>query len=131
MASNPSQNQAPAVGLTVSISHWQLSSNNDNPDRLASPRQNQRQLNAIDYLSPLDLRLTQAIALDIVILVDEQGQAELLEDYTKIQAGQISQEKANQLVKAVLQTWEFTPTMTANQAVMQSYRLALKIQPIF
>jgi hypothetical protein len=106
-------------------------SDRDIPDTLAQPKQPQRQFSAVDYLLPLDLSFTQSVAIELVLIINEDGTAELYPEGTKIIEGNIDRDKANRLAKNLIASWTFTPTITKGQATAQEYRLTLKLQPIF
>ncbi|MEA5468631.1 hypothetical protein, partial [Spirulina sp. 06S082] len=97
----------------------------DIPDRLARRKQNEKQLNAIDYLTPLGLNIEGEFAIEVVAAIDSNGKPSVYPESIQVLSGNIPLEKAKKLAIKIIEQWEFEPTYMGSEPVVQEYRIRL------
>jgi hypothetical protein len=97
-------------------------------DKLATCQSDSKPL-PNDYLTPLGITLDTALALKIVVLIDNLGKAELLSVPPQELPKNLSAPQAEQLAKKLVGQQQCTPTKMAGQPVYRDYTLTLTISP--
>ncbi len=115
-------------GFSATITKLRLSQpDRDVPDKQAQPKQSNKQLAAIDYLTPLGLSLERDLVLATEILIDNQGKPNVMG--IRVEQGNLDRNVARKLAQEIIEPWEFEPTYMAGKPVYQSYLLTLIISP--
>ncbi|MEM9538125.1 MAG: hypothetical protein AAGA60_01290 [Cyanobacteria bacterium P01_E01_bin.42] len=97
----------------------------DIPDRLARRKENEKELNAIDYLIPLGIEIEREFAIEVVVVIETDGKPTVYPQSIKVLSGNISPERAAQFAKKVIEQWRFEPTYMGEQPIPQEYFLRL------
>jgi len=97
-------------------------------DRLAEIQEESQPL-SVDELTSLEMTLDQPVILKVIVLINDQGKAEVIPDKTQVQQGTLSQEQATKLANQIIADWRFSPTYMAGKPVYGSYSLTLEINP--
>jgi hypothetical protein len=82
-----------------------------------------------DYLTPLGITLDKALALKIVVLIDNLGKATLLRLPPQALPQNLSAPQAKQLAKKLVEQQKCTATEMAGKPVYRDYNLTLTISP--
>jgi hypothetical protein len=82
-----------------------------------------------DYLTPLGITLDTALALKIVVLIDNLGKAKLLSVPPQALPKNLSPVQAEQLAKKLVEQQKCTATEMAGKPVYRDYNLTLTISP--
>ncbi len=126
---NPSSREA--TGILVILGTLELANRDrDIPDQPARPLQVSQEFTTTDYLTPLNITLEQDLILQVSILIDQNGRAELISENIEIRGGSLSQDLVIQLTGNILKQLRFEPTYMEGQPVAQVYSLSLTIRPI-
>lgn len=102
----------------------------DIPDRLARRKQNEKQFDAIDYLTPLGIEFKGELAIEVVAIIDENGKPSIYPQSIKVLAGYISSAKAAELATKIIEQWQFEPTYMGGQPIPQEYFLRLSTRSL-
>ncbi|NJO20165.1 MAG: hypothetical protein HC838_09035, partial [Spirulinaceae cyanobacterium RM2_2_10] len=87
-------------------------------------------LEAINYFAPLGIELNGNLQVKVMVLIDRNGQPQVLPDTAQLVQGQISRSKAGQLADRIISGWRFTPTQMAGEPVMQEYWVQLQVRAL-
>jgi hypothetical protein len=102
----------------------------DIPDQLATVRRAEQTLAIAQYLAPLGLTLTEPLVMDVVVIIDATGQAEVLPNKTTVLAGSLTPSQAGNLAAKIIETWEFNPTLDQGQPKAFDYTIRLTLRPL-
>jgi hypothetical protein len=91
--------------------------------------QKQSQFISVDELTSLGITLEQPMVLQVVVLIDNNGNAEVIPDKRQVQPETLSQEQATKLANQIIADWRFSPTQMAGSPVYGLYFLTLEIKP--
>ncbi|MEC4805909.1 MAG: hypothetical protein SAJ72_16775 [Jaaginema sp. PMC 1080.18] len=98
--------------------------------QIAQVQQTEKQLARINYLTPLGIQLNGILRLETVIVIETNGKPTVYPEFTQVLQGNISQEQAGQLAKAILEQWQFEPTYMEGQPVAQDYTIQLTLRSL-
>ncbi|NJN76691.1 MAG: hypothetical protein HC796_11610 [Synechococcaceae cyanobacterium RL_1_2] len=117
------------LGLKFNWSNLRLSVPNvDLPDQLAFIPSNTFRINNPNYLSRLNLLGNQTIELELLLLIQADGNINIYRDPIKISRGAISRTQARKLIEKIEKlSWPFTPTKMAGDAIDQEYYAQLTL----
>jgi hypothetical protein len=102
----------------------------DVPDQLATVRTAEKKLAIAQYLAPLGLTLTEPLILDVVVIIDATGRAEVLPDKTTVLAGSLTPSQAGAVAAKIIETWQFNPTLDQGQPKAFDYTIRLTLRPL-
>lgn len=100
-----------------------------NPGDQVATIQNPSQPLSIDELTALGITLEQPLVVQVVVLINDQGKAEVIPDKTQVQQGKLNPEQAETLAQEIITHWQFSPTYMAGKPVYAAYSLTLAINP--
>lgn len=130
----PTSNPQSVGGFIAYAENFVANSNVPNPidpvnDKLATLLDEKKQLSAED-LKQLGISLEQNLKLKVEVIVEIDGTATVWDDeQVVVEFGSISQEKAVDLAKKIIQKLRFTPTLGNGKPKRGNYNLELKISP--
>lgn len=101
----------------------------DIPDQYARPKQTQKQLPSVGYLTTSQLNLNQKLRLKLIVLIDPTGKSELAPNPIEISGASVNPDIVRKLATEIINQWEFEPTYMEGHPVMQAYYLTLEISP--
>ena len=101
----------------------------DVPDQYARPKQTQKHLPSVGYLTTSQLHLNQKLRLKLIVLIDPTGKSELAPNPMEISGANVDPGIARKLAAEIINQWDFEPTYMEGQPVMQAYYLTLEISP--
>jgi len=127
-ATESSKSEEDSRGLVASLSDVRLANGGrDNPDRVAKPRQSQKQFDSMDYPSRAKGKQNRVLVLEVKLLIDDKGNPE-------VQSAQVvkgtSSVSPRQLASEVIQGWKFEPAYQAKQPVYSNMEVVLRIAPL-
>ncbi len=144
---NPAQNPSPGTtpqtppvtnpqeggGFNASLGELSLSGGNDIPDKgrqCKTPNDNKKSFSQ-DELKQLGVNLDQVLVLNVVVVIETNGKAEVEPKFTEVVQGNISPDKAVQLATEVIKSWQFEPACTymEGKPVPYPYYVKLTISP--
>ncbi|NJL02489.1 MAG: hypothetical protein HC910_18750 [Spirulinaceae cyanobacterium SM2_1_0] len=102
----------------------------DIPTQQATWQSSPTTLEAINYFAPLGIELNGNLQVKVMVLIDRNGQPQVLPDTAQLVQGQISRSKAGQLADRIISGWRFTPTQMAGEPVMQEYWVQLQVRAL-
>jgi hypothetical protein len=110
-----------------------LSAANDIPDKgrqCKTPNDNKKSFSQ-DELKQLGVNLDQVLVLNVVVVIETNGKAEVEPKFTEVEQGNLSADKAVQLATEVIKSWQFEPRCTymGGKPVPYPYSVKLTISP--
>ena len=96
----------------------------------AQIRQTEKQLERINYLTPLGINLDGVVRLETVIIIEIDGKATVEPQFTEVLQGNLSPSQAESLAQAILAQWQFEPSYMEGQPVVQDYVIQLTLSPM-
>ncbi|MDB9312653.1 hypothetical protein PN462_06020 [Spirulina sp. CS-785/01] len=93
----------------------------DIPTQLAQLQQTRQQLDAVQYLQPLDLENVEPFTVQVVVVIEPNGSVTVYPESAQVLSGTISAGKAGQLAKRVIEQWSFEPSYMDGEPVAQEY----------
>ena len=146
-SANPAQNPSPGTnpqtppatspqeggGFYASLDELSLSDGNDIPDKgrqCKTPNDNKKKFSQ-DELKQLGVNLDQVLVLNVLVVIEIDGKAEVNPKFTEVVQGNISADKAVQLATEVIKSWQFERACTymEGKPVPYPYSVNLTISP--
>jgi len=144
---NPAQNPSPGTtpqtppvtnpqeggGFNASLGELSLSAGNDIPDKgrqCKTPNDNKKNFSQ-NELKQLGVNLDQVLVLNVLVVIEIDGKAEVNPKFTEVVQGNISADKAVQLATEVIKSWQFERACTymEGKPVPYPYYVKLTISP--
>jgi hypothetical protein len=98
--------------------------------QIARLKEKEKQLERINYLTPLGIELDGMVSLEAVVVIETDGTPTVHAELTKVLQGNLTSEQAGKLARAILEQWQFEPTYMEDQAVVQDYTIQLTLRPV-
>jgi len=113
--------------LVATLSNPRLANGGtDVPDKLATPQQQERRFSGLTYPAKVGMNFDQAIVLQVLLLIDNKGQATVQATKT-LQGG--AGVDAEFVAREMIKDWKFEPATQAGQAVDSLLEVTLTVNP--